>query len=114
MIPQLRELESNMNGIIQTYGLVRDKDGNPKIDDPENAPAPVLAMLTPQERRDRGIWDGVFVIDAEGTKKAIQRDDGTFEAVDALVAATVVLVDANTHHLIRPRVDVRPGGTIPI
>ena len=32
------------------FGVVRDKDGNPKVDDPSSLPAEILAQLTPQER----------------------------------------------------------------
>lgn len=31
------------------YGLVRDKDGNPKIDDVMNIPKPVLDMLSKKD-----------------------------------------------------------------
>lgn len=31
---------------MQLSGLVRDKDGIPKFDDPQNAPADVKALLT--------------------------------------------------------------------
>lgn len=32
------------------FGLVRDKDGNPKIDDWATLPAEIKQMLTPEER----------------------------------------------------------------
>lgn len=40
---------------VQLFGLVRDKDGNPRIDDPENLPPQIAAMLTPEERATYGV-----------------------------------------------------------
>lgn len=37
------------------YALVRDKDGNPKIDDPSSLHPSQIAMLTPQERSAFGL-----------------------------------------------------------
>jgi hypothetical protein len=39
------------------FGLVRDKNGKPKIDDPTNIPQPIWDMLTEQEQED--IKDGL-------------------------------------------------------
>ena len=30
-------------------GIIRDKDGNPRFDDPNNVPPEVLAALTPKD-----------------------------------------------------------------
>ena len=38
-------------GKFTGFALVRDKDGKPKIDDYENCPEEIKAMLTPQERQ---------------------------------------------------------------
>lgn len=35
---------------IRAFALVRDAHGRPKIDDPDNCPPEILAMLTPEER----------------------------------------------------------------
>ena len=41
---------------IVMYGLVRDKNGKPKIDgDPRDLPEQIRAMLTPQERQELGV-----------------------------------------------------------
>lgn len=37
------------------FGLVRDKDGRPKIDDPENLHPRIADMLSPAERHEFGI-----------------------------------------------------------
>ncbi len=34
------------------FALVRDKDGRPKIDNPETLPPEIRAMLTPEERKE--------------------------------------------------------------
>lgn len=40
---------------VVMFGLVRDADGNPKIDDPENLPPQIAEMLTPEERVRYGV-----------------------------------------------------------
>lgn len=40
---------------VRLFGLVRDKDGNPKVDDPHNLPPEIKAMLTEAERKRLGI-----------------------------------------------------------
>ena len=41
---------------VKLYGLIRDKDGKPKIDgDPRNLHPAISAMLTPEERAELGI-----------------------------------------------------------
>ncbi len=34
---------------VRFVGIVRDKDGNPRFDDPNNVPAEVLAALTQKD-----------------------------------------------------------------
>ena len=44
-------------GKVKAYGLVRDKDGNPKIDKIQDIPPAIWALLTEEERqaiRQRG------------------------------------------------------------
>jgi hypothetical protein len=36
--------------VIKGFGLVRDKDGKPKIDDPKNLPIEIYNMLTDEEK----------------------------------------------------------------
>lgn len=40
---------------IQLFGLVRDKDGKPVVDDPKNLHPALKAMLTPAERAELGV-----------------------------------------------------------
>jgi hypothetical protein len=37
------------------YGLVRDKNGRPKIDDPSTMPVEIIAMLTDAEKQEFGL-----------------------------------------------------------
>jgi hypothetical protein len=37
-------------GKVKVYALVRDKNGKPKIDDPENIPAEIWDALTDDEK----------------------------------------------------------------
>lgn len=55
---------------VRGYALVRDAQGNPKIDDPDSLPEEIRAMLTPEERR--AIYGG----DAGdgGAERRVQRD----------------------------------------
>ena len=40
------------------YALVRDKDGNPKVDNPTSLHPSQIAMLTPDERKALGLKQG--------------------------------------------------------
>lgn len=95
---------------FQGFGLVRKADGTPRIDgDPAKLHPAILNEMTPQERRDLGVWDGAFVIDAEGTKR-VKRVGTKYEAVDALVAASQLL-DRKKVYRFGQRIDVPVGGT---
>ena len=37
---------------IKMVALVRDKDGKPRIDDPENIPPEISNLLTPAEKKE--------------------------------------------------------------
>jgi len=37
------------------YGLVRDKNGRPKVDDPKSLHPEQIKMLTPEERVELGL-----------------------------------------------------------
>ena len=39
-------------GKFRAFGLVRDKDGKPKFDDPNNIPQPIWDMLTEAEQQE--------------------------------------------------------------
>ncbi len=40
---------------VQLFGLVRDRDGNPVIDDPKNLHPAIKAMLTEAEKARYGV-----------------------------------------------------------
>lgn len=97
-----------MMGKKQAYALIRDKDGRPLIDDPKNLHPGLVSMLTPAERREFGLWDGVMIRDAQGIKRAelIERAEATIKlrALEPLVAAGNVYVDGHEYTL-SPRFD---------
>jgi hypothetical protein len=90
------------------YGLVRDKNGVPRVDDPSSLHPVQVMMLTPEERKALGLWAGAFVADAQGFKR-VRRVSGGYEAVDKIVAASVV-IDENGQFRLPHRIDVPIGG----
>ncbi len=90
------------------YGLVRDKNGVPRVDDPATLHAVQIMMLTVEEREALGLWTGPFVLDAQGQKRVRATDTG-YEAVDKIVAASVV-IDENGQFRLPHRIDVPIGG----
>ena len=50
---------------VSGFMLVRDKDGKPKIDDPENIPREIFDMLTEKEQED---FTNETFINKQGTK----------------------------------------------
>lgn len=92
------------------YGLVRDKDGKPKIDDPSSVHPAVIALLTEQEKQELGIWTGPHARDAQGTKRLEKTADG-YRAVDNLVAVTEIY-DGELYVKLAVRSDVLAGTEI--
>jgi len=45
-------MQSLSKGKVQLFGLVRDKDGKPKIDDIHNIPEPIWNMLSKSEQQE--------------------------------------------------------------
>jgi len=43
------DINGNPPSEIRTVAIVRDKDGNPRFDDPDNVPEIVLAALSEQD-----------------------------------------------------------------
>ena len=76
------------------FGLIRDKDGKPRIDDPSTLHPGIASMMTPEERTEFNVWPGVFIHDAQGVKRADVLyegdDDIRLRLVDPLVAARIV------------------------
>ena len=40
---------------VKLFGLVRDADGHPNIDDPSTLPPEVIALMTTEERAEFGV-----------------------------------------------------------
>lgn len=91
------------------YGLVRDKNGVPRVDDPATLHAVQIMMLTVEEREALGLWTGPFVLDAQGQKRVRATDTG-YEAVDNLIAAGVLIEDSGQYKFPH-RIDVLSGAT---
>ena len=43
---------SAQRGKFKAFGIVRDKYGKPRIDDPDNLPKEIWDMLTPEEQQE--------------------------------------------------------------
>jgi len=97
---------NNFRGV----GLVRDKNGNPKIDNPTALHPLQVAMLTTDERVAHNLWGGAFAHDAQGFKRMTKTAEG-YQAVDPLVAASTIYDGMKTISLPK-RIDVPAGGTI--
>jgi len=69
------------------FGLVRDKDGRPRVDDPATLHPLQIAMLTDAEKSALGVWPGAFIRDAEGFKRVERNGAGRYRAVDPIRAA---------------------------
>lgn len=89
------------------FGLVRDRDGNPKIDDPSSLHPSLVQMLTVEERQRFGLWTGPQARDAQGVKK-LEKLSGGYRAVDDLVAVSEIF-DGNDCYRMIERVDVKAG-----
>mgnify|MGYP007077500676 CR=1 FL=1 len=95
------------------YGVVRDKDGNLRIDgNPADLHPGIVMLLTPQERANLGIWDGPQVRDAQGVKR-VSKDSEHFVAEDALVAAGEISVVVHRFRLLQ-RADFPVRLTFPL
>lgn len=92
----------------QGMALVRDKDGNPKVDDPSGLPPEMIMMLTQSEKEGFGLWTGPLARDAEGVKR-LEVVEGGYKAVDDLVAANVLYALDGTIHRISPRARLLAG-----
>lgn len=95
----------------QGFGLVRDADGNPRIDgDPHDLDPAIQIQLTVDERRALGLWDGAFVRDADGIKRLV-KDGDDYITQDNLRAASEIY-DGNTYFRLSQRIDMPAGGRI--
>jgi hypothetical protein len=107
----MRELNVT-KGTSKMYGVVRDKDGNPRVDgDPQKLDPGVIAMLSSAEREALGLWAGPLCRDAQGIKRMQESANETLVAIDSLVAASEIWVGDECFRLTQ-RADVPAGGTI--
>lgn len=93
------------------FGLVRDKDGRPRVDDPSKLHPAQVAMLTDAEKSALGVWTGAFIRDAEGFKRVERIGPGRFRAIDPIRAAGT-LHDGLVELRLTDRRDVPAGETI--
>ena len=93
------------------FGVVRDRNGKPRIDGaPKDMHPGIIVLLTPQERAELGLWDGPLARDAQGTKRLEKTETG-YRALDALVALSEIY-DGKVYRRLKQRVDVPAGGAI--
>lgn len=98
----------------QSYGIVRDSNGNLKIDgDPRNLDPFLQALLKRTERNSLGLWQYDYARDAQGLKRIRVLNSTTARAVDNLVAVSSILIDGNVTKL-SYRKDVPAGQTFEI
>jgi hypothetical protein len=99
----------------QGFGLVRDKvTGKPRVDNPTSLHPVQILLMTPDERRELGVWEGAWARDAQGFKRLTCLPDGTFRAEEPIVAVNEILVGENQFYPVLPRCDIPAGETITI
>lgn len=107
--------KANKQPVKSGYGLVRDRNGKPRIDDITTLHPGVITMLSPEERTDLGLWPGVLVRDAEGVKRAnlVSKTDTaiTINSLDQIRAASLVYVDG-VEYRFETRFNAPEGETI--
>jgi len=99
--------------MIPTYkgvGLVRDKNGVPKVDNPQALHPITVMMLTKAEKTKLGLWTGPMARDAQGYKRLTKTAKG-YKADDGLVAASEIYNENSEHFRLSLRIDVPIGGT---
>jgi len=97
------------------YGLVRDSQGRPRIDDPTTLHPGIVSMLTMQEKIDFDLWPGMLIQDAEGIKRAtlVSRTNAriVLTIVDPIVHAGNIYVDG-CELRVKPRFNAPAGETV--
>ena len=95
------------------FGIVRDKDGKPRIDDPASLHPLQIGMLTAGERQVLGLWDGVFGRDADGWKRLRAHGPDQYLADEPIRALSELVID-NKVYRVQPRPDLKTGQTITV
>lgn len=76
---------------MQRFGMVFDKDGKPKVDDPSTLHAMQIALISLEHRAELGIWEGPMAVDAQGSQKRLERlGPRKYKALDKLVACSAI------------------------
>ena len=95
------------------FGLIRDKaTGKPRVDNPASLHPVQILLMTVDERRELGVWDGAWARDAQGFKRLTVIDQNTFRAEEQIVAVNEILVDDGKFYPVTPRCDIPSGETI--
>lgn len=106
-----------MLGKYTMYGLVRGKDGKPKVDNPDHLHPMQLGMMTAEEREGMGIWQGSWVRDADGYKPVSIKKAQVFAEQNLIAVSELFLLPDDgsgaTMIAIKPRCDVKAGAPIP-
>lgn len=100
------------SGEKSSYGVVRDKEGKVKFDyPPDQAPPQIKMLLTRSDRKSLDMWDGDYVMDAQGLKRIKVTGKNTAKAEDDLVAAGTISIDGVIVGRLDPRIDVPAGSS---
>ena len=95
------------------YALVRDKDGNPRIDDPSQLHPIQINMLTSAEKQLLGMWDGIYGRDADGWKRLRQYGPEQYVADDPIRALAELVLEDRVYR-VEPRVDLSVGQSVTV
>ena len=99
--------------------IVRDKNtGKPRVDNPEHLDPIQIGQMSREEREELGLWLGDWAKTAQGRKRVQRQPDGSFKAVDPLIACNHIIVVGDAPNetkimAVHPRCDVKQGGVIP-
>lgn len=95
------------------FGVVRDKNGNPRVDDPNTLHPIQIGMLSTAERQNLGLWTGCFCRDAAGYKRMTKVDEGVYQAEEPIRAISEIF-DGTDVYRVAERHDMQPGIRIAI
>lgn len=108
--PPMKSGTTSPTGRRVGFGVVRDKDGNPRIDgNPTDLPPQIQCMLSVAEREALGLWPGPLARDAQGVKRVERVASNRYRAIEPLVAVSSVFDDGKELR-VSARRDVAAGG----
>lgn len=99
------------------YGVVRDKNGKIRVDDPAQLHPFQLALMSKDERVELGFTADAYAVTAQGMKE-LTRAAGGWTCAERLVACNFVIDlgvarEESAVLQLDQRRDVRAGGVIP-